>query len=413
MSSSIPDTPKPTETFEFPEQEETPNVVVTNEEPIVIVMPETEADLENIVVFSPPPETRTTNRATPTEYKVIQPLFQLDETMPHNPEAFTIDCSGVDMKEEPKNPEIIAKMKETFDRVGLVHLTNTGLTELKDMKRWATGIVENEIEYKAGANPRKIVDVEANVYDVGAPNTAWLHYHHEMAYVSKSPKYLSLFCKDCPADKGWTYVSDAVAATDLILQTEFGQKLKDKGVCYVRNLTDAEFYKNKDQSMIYNHWQHSFGTTNPDEVEPIANSRGLAVEWDIRGENRFLKTKYYVSAYEYFAKLDRNILFSSVADDFMWFDTWPGVDVTPVDDRPLRLTFGDDSDMTQEEKQLFVDVHDRVGFPIKWKTGEVAVMCNWRWLHGRPGFHLAPNEKRELGVLLGETFERMGDLPGK
>lgn len=359
---------------------------------------------ENVVVVS----------QLQTTYKIIKPLFQVQE-YPVDPKLFTIDCSEYDLVNGPKPDKLIAQMKQTYNDVGLVLLVNTGLRSMAQMKSYATSILAaGGIIYKGGANPRKQVDAKAaNVYDVGAPNEAWLHYHHEMAYLGKSPKYLSLFCKEIPNGYGWTYVSDSVQATDDILNTDFGQKLKELNVCYVRNLTDKEYYKDKDQSMVYNHWQDSFGTTDMDEVVPIAEERGLKVEWDIRGNNRFCKTKYYVSAFEYFPEMDRNILYSSVADDFMWFDSWPGIDTTPIDDRPLRLTFGDDSDMTQEEKQLFVDVYDKYGFPIRWNPGDVSVMCNYRWAHGRPGFTVQPGEKRELGVFIGDTFDRVGHVEGK
>jgi len=339
-------------------------------------------------------------------YKVIQPIFQwVEEPVPK--ESYTVDCSNRDMNLGVEaNKAVYEEMQQKYKDTGLVLLTNTGMTDLQKMRTWATQIVSNQIEYKGGANPRKAI--EPNVYDVGAPNEAWLHYHHEMAYVGKSPKFLSLFCKHCPEGKGYTYVSDSIQATQDILATPFGQKLKEKNVCYVRNLTDKEYYKDKDQSMIYNHWQDSFGVEDPDLVEPIAAERGLKVEWEIKGRNRFLKTKYYVSAFEYFPDMDKNVLYSSVADDFMWFDSWPGIDCTPIDDRPLRLTFGDDTDMTLEEKKQFVDVYDKYGLPIQWKTGDVAAMCNYRWAHGRPGFTLLPGEKRQLGVLLGETFDRIG-----
>jgi hypothetical protein len=305
-------------------------------------------------------------------------------------------------------------MHKTFEETGLIVMKNTGLKELQDMRNWAKIILKDEVEYTGGANPRK--PIEKNVYDVGAPTSAWIHYHHEMAYVGKSPFAISFFCGNTPApDRGWTYVSDNVQATDEILKTEFGQKLMEKNICYVRNLTDREFYEDrgKSEGEVYNHWQDSFGVNDPDLVEPLARARGLEIEWDIRGGNRFLKTKYYVSAFEYYPQLDRNLLYSSVADDFMWFDSWPGIDITPIDDRPLRLTFGDDTDMTQEEKQQFVDVYDKYGFPAKWKSGEVMAMCNYRWAHGRPGFTLQPGEKRKLGVLLGETFDRVGHVDGK
>ena len=108
-----------------------------------------------------------------------------------------------------------------------------------------------------------------------------------------------------------------------------------------------------------------------------------------------------------------NLLYASVADDGMWFDTWPKGMHLPYEDRPLKLTYGDLSEFTREEKELFVDVYDRFGVPIPWNTGDIAIVCNYRFAHGRPGIHLADGEERELGVLIGEPYERVGDLPDK
>ncbi len=326
------------------------------------------------------------------------------------PESFTIDCTDYAMGESDldRDSELATRMNRLFDEIGVVYLINTGLTDLQRMRLFAKLVVEKEMRYKGGANPRS--DLEPNVYEVGAPLQAWLHYHHEMAYVSHSTRMLGFLCHKSVRDKGYTYVSDNVQATDAILQTELGQKLKDLGICYHRNLTDRDHFDGTEEIGVYNHWQKSMLTEDPDEAEALARSRGLEVEW---GPNRLLKTRYYISAYEYFPQLDRNLLYSSVADDGMWFDTWPKVMHLPYEERPLKLTYGDLSEFTREEKELFVDVYDRFGVPIQWNTGDIAIVCNYRLAHGRPGIHLGENEERELGVLIGEPYERVGDLPDK
>ncbi len=329
-----------------------------------------------------------------------QPALALD--------SFTIDCSACRMDEVTANGELAKRMNELFDAVGLVHLTNTGLTDLQDMRRVAKLVIENEMRYEGGANPRD--DLEPNVYEVGAPLTAWLHYHHEMAYVGTSTKMLGFLARSAVSDKGQTFVSDNVGATDAILETGLGQKLQRLGLCYHRNLTDREAFAGTEEIGVYNHWQKSMLTDDPHVAEQRARSRGLETDW---GPDRLLRTRYYVSAFEYFPPLNRNLLYASIADDGMWFDTWPKVMHLPYDERPLKLTFGDGSEMTREEKQLFVDVYDRFGIPINWQQGDVAIVCNYRFAHGRPGIHLEDGEQRELGVLLGETFERVGDLSGK
>jgi hypothetical protein len=325
-------------------------------------------------------------------------------------ETFTIDCSAyaMDARDLDRDGELAQRMNMLFDEIGLLHLVNTRLTDLATMREFAKLVIENEMRYKGGANPRD--KLTKSVYEVGAPLEAWLHYHHEMAYVGYSTSMLGFLCHKALPDRGHTFVSDNLRATAAILDTAFGRKLKELGICYHRNLTDREAYAGTEQIGVYNHWQKSMMTDDPDEAIAIARSRGLDAEW---GPNRLLKTRYYVSAFEYFPQLDRNLLYSSVADDGMWFDSWPRVMHLPYDERPLKLTFGDDTEMTREEKQDFVDVYDRFGIPIPWHVGDIAVVCNYRFAHGRPGIHLEDGEARELGVVIGESFERIGDLPDK
>jgi hypothetical protein len=124
---------------------------------------------------------------------------------------------------------------------------------------------------------------------------------------------------------------------------------------------------------VYNHWQKSMLTDDPDEAVRRANARGLKTEWEA---DRLLKTRYYISAFDYFPQLDQNLLYSSVADDGMWFDTWPKVMHLPYDQRPLTLTFGDDSKMTRDEKQQFVNVYDKFGIEIPWQAGEIGIFTS-------------------------------------
>ena len=326
------------------------------------------------------------------------------------PESYTIDCAdlAMDSSSVDAKGELAARMNAVFDEVGIVHLVNTGLTDLQVMREFANLVVQKEMLYHGGANPRDAL--EPNVYEVGAPLEAWLHYHHEMAYVGVSTKMLAFLCHRSIEGKGYTFVSENVGATDAILATEFGQKLKKHGICYHRNLTDREAFKGTEEVGVYNHWQKSMLTEDPEEAAQAARDKGLEVEW---GPNRLLKTRYYISAFEYFPHLDRNLLYSSVADDGMWFDTWPKVQHLAYEERPLKLTFGDGSEMTREEKQQFVDVYDQFGMPIEWRTGDIAIVCNYRFAHGRPSIYLEQGEERELGVLIGEAYDRVETLDDK
>ena len=328
----------------------------------------------------------------------------------HSPEVYELDCGGFAMDDADLRPDsaLAGRMREIYDAVGLVVLRNTGLTEAAAMRSFAQLMVGAEMEYEGGANPRD--KIEGNVYEIGAPLVARLPYHHEMSYVSKSTKLISFICIDDLPDRGATFVSDGVASTDALLATEFGQKLKEHGVCYHRSLTDATSFADGIGYGVYNHWQQSFGTDDPAVAEAKAVERGLIVEW---GPHRKMLTRFYNPAFEYFPRLDRNLLYASLADHGIWFDTWPLVQHLPFEERPLHMTFGDDTDFTHSELEQFIKVYDDYGTKVDWRQGDVAVICNYRFAHGRPEIDLEDGESRKLGVLLGEQFDRIGQLPDK
>jgi len=330
-----------------------------------------------------------------------------------DPSRFVIDGKGK-LSQADLLPDswIGHEIKEKYDDVGVIHVQNTGLTDMKDQRALARIIMGEETEYEGGANPRGRTSGLGNVYDIGAPLQAALHYHHEMTYKSHSVTNLGFLCKHAVTERhevGWSFVSDSVQAHDYIMETELGQKLKDKGLCFIRRMTDADKYNDRAvNGAVYNHWQKSWMTNDRDEAEEVARKQGLEVEWiDDPEEGRVMQTRYYKSAFEYIPFLDRNIMVTSIADDGEWFDTWPGIMEVPQERRPLEMLFGDDEPFTLEEKQEWTDVYDRFGIPIPWQPGDVAVVCNMRFAHGRPGIDLLPGEKRELGVMLGPFFERM------
>jgi hypothetical protein len=328
---------------------------------------------------------------------------------------YAIDGKGKVSKEDLLSTSWLGQeIQEKYNDCGLVYLHNTGLKDMGDQRALARIIMGNETEYEGGANPRDRAGELANVYDIGAPLIADLAYHHEMTYKRHSCKNLGFLCKHAVTERpgvGWSYVSDSVQAHDYLMETDVGKKLKEKGLCFIRRMTDATAFHENQQGnapgSVYNHWQQSWMTNDPDEAEERAKTQGLHVEWieDEEGGGRVMQTRYYQSAFAYLPFLDRNILVTSIADDGEWFDTWPGIMDVPQEKRPLEMLFGDDEPFTLEEKQTWTDAYDQFGIPIPWQPGDVAVLCNMRFAHGRPGVHLLPGEQRVLGVMLGPMYK--------
>jgi len=359
------------------------------------------------------------------ETNPIMPVYWRPEKEVLAPERYLIDTTNENMMDGPAgNSALARRVRETFDKTGLVLMRgNRQIGDHLDvMKSWVETIIPTQSKYEGGANQRHGLHVD-NVYEIGAPFAAHLHYHHEMAYVNESIKaigfcaYRALEDKNDPL-RGATFVSEQYGCTDELLGTAFGQKLKEKGICYIRCLTNKTKYGD-DMDGVYNHWQTSFMTNDKKEAEKRANEKGLLVEW---GEDDYMKTKCYISGFEYYPEGGRNVLYSAIADHGAWFDKWPEVAWKPYmkdyatcteAERPLAMTFGDDSEFTREELQTFVDVYDNHGIPIKWEKGDIAGICNYRFAHGRPGFSVQEGEERELGVILGQMYRRKGQRDDK
>jgi len=171
---------------------------------------------------------------------------------------------------------------------------------------------------------------------------------------------------------------------------------------------------NLDTSIVYNYWQTSTGTEDRDEAERIMRAKGLEVEWqDSPVFGRYMVTKYHVDTFEYDPFNDRNTMYASIADDYTWFETWPGLKDLPHWERPLKLNFGDGEVMTRDEKKFWNECYEEHGTPIAWGKGDLAIICNYRTAHGRPMYQLDKDERRDLAVILGETYTRQGELDGK
>jgi hypothetical protein len=137
------------------------------------------------------------NATFPEGFEIIEPQWWTGEH-PIAPDRFTLDCR-----------ELAARMNKIFDDVGLLYLTNTGWSDLQEMRRVAMLVIKKQAVYRGGSNPRGAL--QPNVYEVGAPTSAFLHYHHEMAYVNQSATMLGFLCQHALPDSGYT-LGDSVWA---------------------------------------------------------------------------------------------------------------------------------------------------------------------------------------------------------
>ena len=247
------------------------------------------------------------------------------------------------------------------------------------MRSFAKLVVDAEMAYAGGANPRDAHRAERLRGRRPARGVAALPPRDGLR--RQEHAVISFLCKDALPGRGATFVSDSVAATDALLATEFGQKLKELGVCYVRNLTDRDAFAGQVEYGVYNHWQKSFETDDCRVAERRARDRRSGGRL---GPEPAAEDPLLLPAFEYVPKLDRNVLYCSVADHGMWFDTWPLVQHLPYDERPLG------HDLRRRQRHLprrAPAVRRRVRpvrHPDRLAGRRRRVVDNYRFAHGRP-----------------------------
>jgi len=315
---------------------------------------------------------------------------------PLNAEDYQIDCHDFESR-----PALEQEIRQGFSKKGAVLLINTGLEDLSKLAEWGNILIDEPMSYEGGTGPRP--QFGKNIYDVVAkePHNTYIYPHNEMSYLSRFPQRMVFGCQTIPAQGGETLIADNQAVTHEILQTELGQKLKENGVRYVRNLTDA----NLSNDVVYKHWQDAFNVPSQLEMENVAQQEGWDLKWMKDGR---VQISYQKEAYEYNEALKENLLFVNLSLLSAYFDDWYPFNTLPHEDRPFGVAHGDGTPFTEKETEYLVRIFDNHYLPIFWKPGWIAMFDNERWAHARPPFKLQEGETRKLGAMMGVPKNRLG-----
>ena len=328
----------------------------------------------------------TKSRSKAPDFTKIKP--------PINAADYLIDCN-----EFKSRFSLEAAIKTCFFEKGAVILINTGLKDLTHLKQWGSILIDNFMEYAGGNGPRK--QLADSVYSVdGEPSSIYVHHHHEMSYLPHIPQCIVFGCTSIPNQGGETIIADNSAVTDELLKTELGQKLKEKGISYIRNLSDA----NKVTKTVHKTWQETFFLDSRQQMEDFAQHEAWTLKWKEDG----LQISYFAEAFEYNETLKKNMLMTSLCHHGMYFDEWLPFSKLAIEKRPFHMTYGDGEDFSDQEIDYFVRIFDNYSLPIFWQPGWVAIINNERWTHARPPYILKKNETRTIGLLLGNIKKRLG-----
>jgi len=289
-------------------------------------------------------------------------------------------------------------MQELFKETGCLLISNTGITTVGGFSEFAfKNFIDAPLKYLGGTNNR--IELAKNAMNVGIePAHLNLAVHNEMAYLDTMPTKIIFACVTPPERGGG---ATTIAPTYHILSNlplEMRTRFEVQGVMYRRVFTSAE-HPPSDPSFIYNHWQVAFSTNDKSKVDELCHKNSWQWEWQ---KNDVLSTCNVLPAIR-IDPITGNSLFLNQAYTMnakSWFDGWEPFTSMPPHLQPFTTYWGDGTPFSEVEMQTLKRLHEEHLFIRPWKQGDLHVLDNLRWAHGRTPY--TPGDTRVICVMMGD-----------
>jgi alpha-ketoglutarate-dependent taurine dioxygenase len=263
-------------------------------------------------------------------------------------------------------------VKSGLSDAGLVLLRGFDTEDASTLKNTLAAFGADPMTDARWSTPRSSVG-EGAFTSTEYPNDQWIVLHSEMSYARMWPRLLLFQCKTAAATGGATTIADIYAISrDL---SDIVDEFHEREVIYQRT-----FRKGLDVP-----WQNAFGTDDPDEAIEIGKKNGLDVEWRADGT---LRTGQQAQGA------------ITGPDGALWFNQahlfhpmqLPEqtrkalISALGADGLPRNAVFGDGEPIPDAVVQRILDVMTANTQNIDWQDGDVSIIDNMRWLHGRAPF---------------------------
>lgn len=275
--------------------------------------------------------------------------------------------------------EVTSWMSDNMDQIrvalqddGLVLLRGFDTEDAATLKKTLALFGADPMTDARWSTPRSSVG-EGAFTSTEYPPEQWIVLHSEMSYAREWPRLLLFQCKTAAATGGATTIADLAAVTRSL--GDIVDEFHEREVIYQRN-----FRKGLDIP-----WQTAFGTEDRDEVLEIGKRNGLEVEWRADGT---LRTAQQAQGAV------------NGPDGAIWFNQahlfhpcqLPEatrkalVAALGADGLPRNAVFGDGAPIPDETVNRILQVLTQHTENIDWQDGDLSIIDNMRWMHGRAPF---------------------------
>lgn len=260
-----------------------------------------------------------------------------------------------------------ATLRQWLDEHGAILLRGFEITDERALHGIVTAAGLSPLEYRYRSTPRR--ELEQRIYSsTEYPSAEKIPQHHENSYTTRYPALLWFACFDDRFTGGCTPLSDGSdvhARLDPVIRSE----LIERGLCYVRrydNFVDLS-------------WQETFQTTERGAVESACAERGIDWKWLDGG---VLETRQSAQVHIVHPASGRLIWFNQA---HLFFRAGQALDV--VEGACSRhVMFADGSEIPSVYIDEIRRCYDACEQRFAWSRGDVLVLDNLRYAHGRDPF---------------------------
>lgn len=279
-----------------------------------------------------------------------------------------------------------SRIQDEFDREGVVLFRGFEKLDAAEFAEFARLFCEDlELEYGDLEDEKE----EAGVYRTTLyPNEMPIHLHNEAACSPTVPLMLFFHCEQ-PAEKGGaTRIVDSRQVLGA-LTDEQRNRLEGLQARYIRN-----HHPHLDSS-----WQAIYGTGDPREAERRCRESGMKFDWV---ERDILQTRFDRSVVSKHPESGESVLIHQLflfSPALLDRETRDALSARFDESRfPRALETFPGESMSHEEISEFHELTEKFAIDIEWEEGDVAILDNLRFSHGRAPFE----GTRRLQVAMGK-----------
>ncbi len=279
-----------------------------------------------------------------------------------------------------------ASIQEQLDQCGAVVFRGFGLSSDSHFDQFIRAFAWQNFTYAESLSNAVRRNRTDRVFTANeAPPDVSIYLHHEMAQTPIYPSKLFFFCEQ-PALKGG---ATPICRSDWLLERlaldapAFVAACAERGVRYSQTMPlDEDLASGQGRS-----WRSTLSANNRLEAE--AKLTALSYEWSWLADGSLQVTTPVLPAVRTLNDGSQSFFNQLIAAFFGWQDA--------RNDGRKAITHGDGTPLNNDAMQAAVALAEELTVDLRWQQGDVALVDNFRVMHGRRPF---AGERRVLASLV-------------